>query len=80
MKKSIKNLVSKIDGQGTKITGGFGSIRGGLAMWKVVNGSAGCTNSGTCTGDNTAACDNSGTCTSATNSGPVCTNSGSCFS
>jgi len=68
MKKNIQTLVSTLNDDAGKLSGGFGAIRGGrnIDLPSVSNGS-GCTNSETCTSSNASECTNSGDCTQTSN-------------
>lgn len=75
MRKAIQSFITKLQGHSNgKISGGFGSIRGGFSHSGVDINS--CDNSGTCQGTNYT-CDNTGDCSSATNHSN-CTNSRQC--
>jgi|GEM_PF-2429457 len=79
MKKTLTSLVNKMKvNQDQTISGGFGKIKGGTALYVAQNDGE-CTNSTRCDGTNTHTCTNSGDCHLSTNSNPGgCTNS-SCF-
>ncbi len=73
MKKSIQKLVFQLQSENDgKLSGGFGSIKGGMSLLKISTNQQ-CTNSGLCTGTNTIDCTNSSGCGDGTNS-KVCSN------
>lgn len=65
MSINIQSFITKLHTSADhKISGGFGSIKGGFSAIVDANG---CTNSGTCSGTNVVSCTNSGDCGSASN-------------
>jgi len=84
MKKTIQNLIAKleVDPNGL-VRGGFGSIKGGAAF-NVPAPNDSCTNGdpgggGTCSGTNNGTCTNNVSCKNTTNTTPRgCTNVATC--
>lgn len=79
MKRSIQSLVNNMSfSKKGLLKGGFGSLKGGLALLPSVNDK--CTNSGSsCNGSNVNGCTNEKDCYGTTNSHGTCTNSLVCF-
>lgn len=77
MSKSLDKLskfVTGSDTQGAKITGGFGSLKGGAAPLPSVNKA--CTNDTICSNTNVPNCTNSNMCQQTANTS--CSNTGFC--
>ncbi len=74
MKKSIQKLVFQLQSENDgKLSGGFGSIKGGMSLL-LLSTNPSCTNRRGCDGTNTGVCTNLSTsCADATNY--TCTNS-----